>query len=86
MGWADILVALNQYGQEYLNVKRGITTHRADVLDQVNLATVNFATNACDPRAVIITSYNCLLGQVNAPSPPKLSALSLAYSPAKFLS
>ena len=46
------------------NVKGGLVTYTANVLDQVNLATANFAANNTDPKAAILTTYNYLLGQV----------------------
>lgn len=45
-------------------VKGGLITYTADVLDEVNLATANFAANNSDPKAAIITAYNYLLGEV----------------------
>lgn len=46
------------------DIKGGFITYTADVLDQVNLATVNFAANNTDPKAAILPTYNYLLGQV----------------------
>ncbi|KAJ8590730.1 FAD-binding domain-containing protein [Rhizopogon salebrosus TDB-379] len=58
----------------------GLITYTANELDLVNQATANFAANNTDPRAQIITRYNCILGVVrqvsellfyNGPSPPE---------------
>ncbi|KAF8124590.1 hypothetical protein EV363DRAFT_1403151 [Boletus edulis] len=56
----------------------GLITYTEGVLDQVNQATANFATDNTDPKAAIITSYNYLLGEpgvsliifYDAPAPP----------------
>ncbi|KAG8216423.1 hypothetical protein J3R82DRAFT_6528 [Butyriboletus roseoflavus] len=41
----------------------GFITYTANVLDEVNLATANFAANNNDPKAAILPTYNHLLGQ-----------------------
>ncbi|KAG9316804.1 hypothetical protein JVU11DRAFT_2869 [Chiua virens] len=56
----------------------GFIVYTADVIDQVNQATANFAANNSDPKAAIITAYNYVLGRLtiseiifyDAPSPP----------------
>ncbi|KAH0826808.1 hypothetical protein J3R83DRAFT_5232 [Lanmaoa asiatica] len=60
------------------DVKGGVITYTADVLDKVNLATADFSANNTDPKAAIITTYNYLLGEpgvseilfYDAPTPP----------------
>ncbi|KAI9458759.1 hypothetical protein HD554DRAFT_2207065 [Boletus coccyginus] len=52
----------------------GVITYTADVLDQVNLATANFAANNTDPKAVIITSYNYLLIEASPFAAPSLKS------------
>ncbi|KAJ8590729.1 FAD-binding domain-containing protein [Rhizopogon salebrosus TDB-379] len=57
----------------------GLITYTSNELDRVNQATANFAANNTDPRAQIITTYNCILGLTevsellfyNGPSPPE---------------
>lgn len=56
------------------NVKGGVITYTADVLDQVNLATANFAANNTDPKAAIITSYNYLLIEASPFAAPSLKS------------
>ncbi|KAG6369181.1 hypothetical protein JVT61DRAFT_1339 [Boletus reticuloceps] len=42
----------------------GLITYAADAVDRVNTATVNFAANSTDPKAVIVTGYAYTLEQL----------------------
>ena len=42
----------------------GLITYTANELNLVNQATANFAANNKDPKAQIITTYNCIFGEV----------------------
>lgn len=57
------------------NVKGGLIVYTADVLDQVNLATAEFAANNNDSKVEIVATYNHSRGQVSTLFPPKPSTL-----------
>ena len=64
--------------------KGGLIIYPENVIDQVNQATANFVANNNDPKAAVITVYNCVLGLVSISFSLRVSMLIFAPQPSAF--